>query len=77
MNTTGNPGMATGGMGDTLSGVIAALIGQDAGVVNAAYGGVYLHGLAGDLLAKETPIGYTAGDLAKKIPEAWALIEKE
>ena len=77
VNTTGNPGMATGGMGDTLSGVIAALIGQDAGVVNAAYGGVYLHGLAGDLLAKETPIGYTAGDLAKKIPEAWALIEKE
>ena len=77
VNTTGNPGMATGGMGDTLSGVIAALIGQDAGVVNAAYGGVYLHGLAGDLLAKETPVGFTAGELAKKIPEAWALIEKE
>ncbi len=77
VNTTGNPGMATGGMGDTLSGVIAALIGQDAGVVNAAYGAVYLHGLAADLLAKETPIGFTAGDVARKIPEAWALIEKE
>ncbi len=81
VNSTGNPGMATGGMGDTLSGVIAALIGETKkrnptpeDTVDAA---VYLHGLAGDLLAKETPIGFTAGDVARKIPEAWALIEKE
>ena len=70
VNTTGNPGMATGGMGDTLTGVIAALAGQGMNASGAAMAGVYLHGLAGDLAAKKTAVGFLAGDLAKRIPQA-------
>ncbi len=69
VNPTGNPGMATGGMGDTLTGIIAALLGQGLSPSEAAYVGVYWHGAAGDFLAKETPIGYTAGDVARALPK--------
>ncbi len=54
VNVTGNPGMATGGMGDTLTGIIAALAGQEMDPEPAAICGVYLHGLSGDLLARDT-----------------------
>jgi NAD(P)H-hydrate epimerase len=52
VNTTGNPGMATGGTGDVLTGVIAGLIAQGMGAYEAAVLGVYLHGFAGDIAAR-------------------------
>lgn len=70
VNPTGNSGMATGGMGDTLTGIIAALAGEGLSAADAAVCGVYLHGLAGDILAEKTPVGYTAGDLARALPLA-------
>lgn len=53
VNKTGNPGMASGGVGDVLTGMIASLVGQGFTPFNAAKFGVYLHGLAGDIAAKE------------------------
>lgn len=76
VNPTGNPGMATGGMGDTLTGIIAALAGQGMNASGAALAGVYLHGLAGDMSAEKTPVGYRASDLAKLIPAARAEVMK-
>jgi NAD(P)H-hydrate epimerase len=71
VNPTGNPGMATGGMGDVLSGVIAALLARGADPLDAACAGVYLHGLAGDLLRDEIgDIGLTAMEVADRIPVA-------
>ncbi|HAX61932.1 MAG TPA: NAD(P)H-hydrate dehydratase [Elusimicrobia bacterium] len=76
VNTTGNPGMATGGSGDVLTGMIAAFIGQTDNLLNAACLGVYLHGLAGDLAAKEkTQISMLPTDLIEKIPEAIKMVQ--
>ncbi len=76
VNTTGNPGMATGGTGDVLSGVIAALIGQRMNTLEAVRLGVYLHGRAGDLAALTKGYGLIASDVAERIPEAWLELEK-
>lgn len=71
VNPTGNAGMATGGMGDVLAGVITALLAAGHDPFDAARAGVYLHGLAGDILAEEAcDIGLAAHDLADAIPHA-------
>lgn len=71
INTTGNPGMATGGMGDVLTGLIAALLGQGLDAFGAARLGVYCHGLAADMCAKRIgPVGYLARDVVDALPVA-------
>lgn len=73
-NTTGNEGMATGGCGDVLTGVIAAFLGQGLDLTEAALCGMYVHGLAGDLAATHGKIGLRASDLVEKMPEAIAQV---
>ncbi len=69
--STGNPAMATGGMGDVLTGAIAALIGQRLPPIAAAWTGAYLHGLAGDLaVAARGPAGILAREVADHLPAA-------
>jgi NAD(P)H-hydrate epimerase len=71
INSTGNPGMATGGSGDVLTGMIAGLLAQKLSPLDAALVGVYLHGLAGDLAAEDlSEMGMIAGDISYYIPAA-------
>jgi NAD(P)H-hydrate epimerase len=69
--STGNPAMATGGMGDVLAGAVAAFIGQGLAPGAAARVAAYLHGLAGDLVAASCgPAGILAGEVAHAMPRA-------
>jgi NAD(P)H-hydrate epimerase len=68
INTTGNPGMAAGGMGDVLSGMIGALICQGMSPLDAAIAGVYLHGAAADRLYERFGAGFLASEVASMIP---------
>jgi len=71
VNPTGNPGMATGGTGDVLTGIITGLLAQGVTPWGAACAGVYVHGLAGDLAASEMgEMGLIAGDVIRAIPLA-------
>lgn len=71
INTTGNAGMATGGMGDVLTGLIAALLAQGLSAFDAARLGVHVHGLAADYCAREIgAVGFLARDVAEAIPRA-------
>jgi len=74
VNTTSNPGMATGGAGDVLTGVLAALLGSEISGWEAAAAGAYLHGMAGDLAAagQGGPAGLIATDLIDHLPAAIA-----
>jgi NAD(P)H-hydrate epimerase len=72
INQTGNPGMATGGSGDVLTGVITGLVCQGMPPFEAARLGVHVHGLAGDLAAAELgQISLTASDLVESLPRAF------
>jgi NAD(P)H-hydrate epimerase len=68
INPSGNPGMACGGMGDVLSGVIGGFLAQGLSAWEAACLGVYSHGLAGDWLAEESSVGYLASEVAHELP---------
>jgi len=69
LNPTGNPAMATGGMGDVLTGIISGLLGQGLDLFDAACAGAYLHGLAGDV-ARVSDRGLLASEVAAAIPRA-------
>ena len=72
VNKTGNPGMATGGSGDVLGGVIAAMIGQGLAPFEAAVLGVYAHGLAGDIAKDQNgEVGMIAGDIVDSLADAF------
>lgn len=75
-NTTGNPGMATAGSGDVLTGMILSLLAQGYSPKNASILGVYLHGLAGDLAMKKTgQEALIASDIIEKIGKAYKKIK--
>ncbi len=79
VNVTSNPGMATGGAGDVLTGLAAALLGSDLPAWEAACAAAYLHGLAGDLAAAKqgSPAGLIATDLIDFLPAAIARCHSE
>jgi ADP-dependent NAD(P)H-hydrate dehydratase len=76
VNPTGNPGMATGGSGDVLTGVITGLLCQGLAPFEAARLGVYVHGLAGDLAAAELgQVALIASDLVDYLPKAFQRLD--
>jgi NAD(P)H-hydrate epimerase len=75
-NTTGNPGMATAGSGDVLTGIILGLLTQSYSPLNASLAGVFLHGLAGDIVANEkSQESLIAGDIIEYLGNAFKKID--
>jgi NAD(P)H-hydrate epimerase len=75
-NSSGNPGMAKGGSGDALTGLIAGLLARGIPALKATLAGVFLHGLAGDFAAKyKTQEAMRAGDIIELLPQAWDTIQ--
>jgi NAD(P)H-hydrate epimerase len=78
INPTGNPGMATGGTGDVLTGMIVGFLAQGLSPWQAACAGTYLHGMAGDLAAtRRGEIGMITRDVLEAIPEAIRHLQSE
>ena len=78
INTTGNPGMATAGAGDVLTGIVAGFLGQGLNPLSAAILGVYMHGLAGDVAATEKGMhSMIATDLIDHLPGAFASLRRD
>ncbi len=78
VNPTGNPGMASGGMGDILTGIVAGLLAQTTHSITAVIAGVYLHGLAGDAACEQTgEQSLIATDLLAALPEAFRRVRAE
>ena len=77
-NPTGNPGMATAGSGDVLTGIILSFLGQGMSAVNAARAAVYIHGLAGDLACEvEGEAALTASDIVNHLGSAIRHIQEK
>jgi len=77
VNRTGNPGMATAGSGDVLTGIIVSLIGQGYDLFDASQLGVYIHGLAGDIAAKKKgELSMIASDIIEYLPDAFIKYKK-
>ncbi|HKT69825.1 MAG TPA: NAD(P)H-hydrate dehydratase, partial [Terriglobales bacterium] len=78
VNPTGNPGMASGGMGDILTGLVAGMLGQSKDATMAVLAAVYLHGLAGDVACEQTgEQSLIATDLLGALPEAFRRVRTE
>jgi NAD(P)H-hydrate epimerase len=76
ISPTGNPGMASGGMGDVLAGIIGGLLAQGLDPFAAASLGVYAHGMAADTLAERRgEVGLLAGDLLDELPPTLARLQ--
>jgi NAD(P)H-hydrate epimerase len=77
-NSTGNPGMATGGTGDVLTGILTGLLAQGYDSLRAAHLGVFLHGLAGDLAVPEYGMNsLIASDLVNFLPSAYLRLHRD
>ncbi len=78
VNPTGNPGMATAGMGDVLTGIVAALLAQGLPPYDAARAAVFAHGMSADECARTIgPVGFAAGDVAAALPRVLATLLRE
>jgi NAD(P)H-hydrate epimerase len=77
INTTGNAGMATGGSGDVLTGIVLALLTQGYSAIDSAAIAVYTHGLAGDIAAQDlSQTAMTSADIITSLPQAWKKLER-